>query len=223
MSFSDNGSFTHSYDPFLLVSSSPPLPSDPPSTDTPWTPSITEQPSSDGIFGPVGLHGEGLDWLQDYSENLELACIEQMNLVDTERTTLDMPEHVDAEFHVPTVPDTGIPNAFVPSSNIFPEDDPMIENYMGDDHPNSSCLELMDGGVAGTSVEGDTVIGACPYKPHQFDDPSTLARIINMETKIEELLKWKAQQTKRGTELKEMMDDILEMLHGLENRLNSDK
>ncbi|GKU05943.1 hypothetical protein FLAG1_08173 [Fusarium langsethiae] len=119
MSSGDNDWFDNSYyDLFLLPPSSPPLPTEPPPSDLPWTPSITEQHSPDADLGPAGLHGEGLDVLQVYAD-LELAYMEPMDLENTEQITLDMLEQMDADVHASIAPDTGGSDTFVSSSQTF--------------------------------------------------------------------------------------------------------
>ncbi|KAG8673927.1 hypothetical protein FPOAC1_007246 [Fusarium poae] len=219
MSFSDDGAFAHGFDSFLLASSSPPLPADPPLADTTWTPSITEHPSSDGTLGPIGLYGEGLDLLQDYSDNFGLACIEQVNLVDTEQMTVDMPD----ELYIPTVLDTGISVQSFQNPDHISEDVPVVENSVEIEQLELGCLRSSSGAMTSNNGKRQTDAEPISHNTDPLNDPFLLARIVDLEAKIDELLEWKAQQTKRGTELKGMMDEILGLLHDHERRLDLDK
>ncbi|KAG5805029.1 hypothetical protein H9Q74_000393 [Fusarium xylarioides] len=198
MSFHDNDPFGLGHDPVLLTSS-----------DTQWTPTTTEQAPSDDIFGSLELYGEGLDLLQDYAETMDLACMEQMNLEEPEPIAPHVPDYGHIELLDSALRDTSISDPFIPSSNIFTENDPIIENL------------ILDGEAVGSSAETETAAADLSNNSNQIDHPSILLRIINIESKIEEIINWKAQQTRRGTELREMMDEILEMLRGHESRLNS--
>lgn len=220
MSFSDNDAFPPGFDSFLLASSSPPLPADPPPADTTWTPSITEQPSTDGIFSSMGLYGEGLDLLQDYSDNVGFVDIEQISLVDTEQMTLDLPDHEEAEFHIPTALDTGIAGPFFPSSDYVSRGVPVVEHSMADEQTELSCPLSKAGGLTNNNMERQTDAEPMPQNTNHFNYSFTQDRIDNLEAKITELLDWKAQQMKRGTELKRMMDEILELLQEQEKRLD---
>lgn len=212
MSFGDNDWFDNSYyDLFLLPPSSPPLPTEPPPSDLPWTPSITEQHSPDAVLGPAELHGEGLDALQVYAD-LELAYMEPMDLENTEQITLNMLDQTDADVHTSIAPDTGGSDTFVSSSQTFPTRIPTTQNYSRDGLSPLNHQQSLDGGVVDASLE----------RSQHVSEASILDRITDTENKIEDLLNWKALQTRRGTELKDMMEDILAMLRHHESKLNSE-
>ncbi|RFN51414.1 hypothetical protein FIE12Z_4325 [Fusarium flagelliforme] len=166
----------------------------------------------------MALYGEGVDLLQDYSDNVGFVGIEQISLVDTEQMTLDLPDHEEAEFHIPTALDTGIAGPFFPSSDYVSRGVPVVEHSMADDQMELSCPRLTI-----NNVETQTDAEPMPQNTNHSNDSFTQDRIDNLEAKIIELLDWKAQQMKRGTELKRMMDEILELLQEQERRLNMDK
>ncbi|KAF9761133.1 hypothetical protein IL306_003946 [Fusarium sp. DS 682] len=220
MSFSDN-SFTQGCGTFLLASSSPTFLADPAPTDSPWTPTTTEQPASEGDFGSLGLYGEGLDYLQDFNENFDLSCIDQMNVVDAEGITLGIPEHANNELDIPSVLGAGISDTFLSASEMLPMSLPTVEDYMEDGNPTLSSPPSTDGGVTCVEEERETVVESRQFSQNQINEQLVMARIIEIETKIEELLEWKASQTKRGIELSEMVGQILENLSRHENILSS--
>ncbi|KAK6700602.1 hypothetical protein SNK03_013388 [Fusarium graminearum] len=218
MSYTDDDAFAYGLDSFLLPSSSPPLPADPPPANATWAASVTRQPSSDGIFG-LGIYGEGLDLLEDYSDNLGLDCMGSMDFLQTEQMTLDVPPHEDNGTHALAISDSGFQNSSAPIADMFPQDELVQEHSVQEQHTNSSYLPTYNS-VEANDNEQEQIDAR--YLIHSDNSP-IISSIVDLEAKVDELLKWKTLQTKRGTELKRMMEEILEMLQNHEDRMNSDK
>ncbi|EGU73287.1 hypothetical protein HZS61_001874 [Fusarium oxysporum f. sp. conglutinans] len=218
MSFSDS-SFAQSCEAFILASSSPTFLADPAPTDSPWTTTTTEQPASDGAFGSLGFYEEGLNFLQDFSENFDLSYIDQLNMVDTEGIALGIADHVyddhvSTELDFPPVLGTGNSGTLLSDPGMdLPMGFSTFEDYTEDENRILSSGQLTDGGVTYVEEEPEIVVDSGqPSQDHA--SPQTLeARITKLETKMEELQKWQASQTTRNLQITEFIREMLDALH----------
>ncbi|CVL09321.1 uncharacterized protein FMAN_15485 [Fusarium mangiferae] len=225
MNPSGSKSLTYGFDSFFSQSSSPSLSMDPAPVNTPRMPSTAEQPPSDGIFDFGELGGEDLNALGSQTEYVDFLPLEQMSSSQPQQIFSDVDRQIDSGVRKLTTPDVATSSDLTSTFDTYPgygslRQDCRLDNDLdpGYQHPRASGAFDF-----GPRKEPPNVRRQCEHR--HIDELSLLVRIMALEAhkkdaeiRIEELLKWKASQVARNVEMKNMMDEILEMLRNLETK-----
>ncbi|KAF5724644.1 hypothetical protein FMUND_609 [Fusarium mundagurra] len=226
MSFSDS-SFAQSCEAFILASSSPTFLADPGPTDSSWATTTTEQSASDGAFGPLGLYEEGLDFLQDMSDNFDLSFIDQLNMGDTEGATLGIADHVydnqvSTELDFPPALGIGTSGTLLSDPAMdLPMGLSIFEDCTDEQNRILTSDQLTDGGATYVEDIQEMVVDSGQSNEDHVGLASLEARITGLETKMEELQQWQTSQTARNIQItefiREMLDDLRRNQNGSTN------
>ncbi|KAF5709893.1 hypothetical protein FGLOB1_5741 [Fusarium globosum] len=216
MSFSDS-SFAQSCEAFILASSSPTFLADPGPTDSSWAITTTEQSASDEPFGLLGLYDEGLDFLQDMSDNFDLSFIDQLDMGDTEGATLGIAGHVydnpvSAEVDFPAELGIGTSGTLLSDPTMdLPMGLSIFEDSTNEQNQILTSDQLTDGGATYVEDIQEMLVDSGQSEDHA-GLASLEARITELETKMDELQKWQTSQTARNIQINEFIREMLDAL-----------
>ncbi|KPM41097.1 hypothetical protein AK830_g5496 [Neonectria ditissima] len=207
MGHQNSSSFSSDYGSFFSETLNPPIPTEPFPSNAMQT---AGQPPCDGTCNLADLDGQSVNGPSAQPDHTE-----QTHQSQPEQIYQSQPGQVDPEIY-----ELAMANTIFDNANFLPTVDPYSEF---DFHLS------VDDDRLGVGLEMENAVKEIQTQLDPLDESSIPARLLALEEykaeaerKINDLLNWKAMQITRSLEMKTMMDEILEILHKHETKLNQE-